>query len=106
MYLQVQYHLGCWMHCLFALLGETLHTHFTCSGWIVCTLTSFIDCPLGTETNLESIVASTMSAGADVTDEWMNSFSAEILSDYQKEKGNEIGSPTTKFVPSTHTLDL
>ena len=45
MYLQVQYHLGCWMHCLFALLGETLHTHFTCSGWIVCTLTSFIDCP-------------------------------------------------------------
>ena len=56
MYLQEQSSYGCWMHCLFALLGESLHTHFAWRSWIYCTLISFIDCVDGTEEALEPCV--------------------------------------------------
>ena len=53
MYLEIQSNNGCWMHCLFAVLGESLHTHFTWSPWIRATLTSFIEFDKGTEEALE-----------------------------------------------------
>ena len=46
------------MHCLFAVLGDSLHTHFTWSSWIVATLAAFIEFPMGTEEKLEPAAVS------------------------------------------------
>jgi hypothetical protein len=48
------------MHCLFAVLGESIHTHFTWSPWIRATLTSFIEFDKGTEEALEPFLISNM----------------------------------------------
>ena len=53
LYLEIQNNNCCWMHCLFAVLGESIHTHFTWSPWIGATLTSFIEFEMGTEEALE-----------------------------------------------------
>jgi len=79
-YLERQYNAECWMHSLFALLGETLHPMFRFNNWIIAVMSSFTKFPIGTEPSLEPTYLSDFGANPDFNEEMRNVFSNEQTS--------------------------
>ena len=65
LYLEKQYNCECWLHCLFALLGNTLHPMFRLNNWIIAVMGAFTSFPIGTEDILEPISLSEMGSDQD-----------------------------------------
>jgi len=79
-YLERQYNAECWMHSLFALLGETLHPMFRFNNWIIAVMSSFTKFPIGTEPALEPTYLSDLGANQEFNEEMRNIFSNENTS--------------------------
>ena len=99
LYLERQEDCACWKHCLFAVLGETLHPYFTSSGWLISVLTSFVQLDEGSETEIEPIFLSALEANAD------KSFLAELQTMATMELNSQVPeSVPCKFVASSPLL--
>jgi hypothetical protein len=107
LYLEKQWNLGCWAHCLFAVLGNKLHKKFRDSPWLTAALIAFVTLNPGDLDLIEPVLVCERPINEEGELNYLEIVAAVMNSNQSKQK--VLAKPMSQFIKGTEpppgTLD-